>query len=448
MKIFGIPVKVQPYFFLVVGFLGYSRGGPFEFLVEWIIVVFISILAHEFGHALTVRAFGLSPQILIYGFGGVTSWTDEKGISPPKHIAISLAGPFAGFLFGGVVYLSNIALPDLFADHFGYVTYRDLLWVNFGWGIFNLLPVLPLDGGNVAYSIEQWVTKKHRGVITRVVSLLVAGGVGLWALSVRGGGWVVFLMALFAWNNGSALFQLLQYDRDGSVRPLLDQAQGAVKNDDGAAAVQLAKEALNSASSVEVKEEAQRRLLQGLILGGDIEQAKKEADRLQAVYGHAALVRSLTGFEKDQAPRAIHVMEYSYATAPSPDLNFTLANALMIAGRFQDAALLIARQQHPEYAAAAYKTLQVAAFHSGAYELSAVAERQAFERTKEPGIAYNIACAEARAGRADEALAWIERAVELGYRDVEAMASDSDLETLRSRPEFESICDRLRRVAV
>jgi Zn-dependent protease len=447
MKIFGIPVKVQPFFLLVVGFLGYSRNLPFEFLVEWIIVVFISILAHEFGHALTVRAFGMSPQILIYGFGGVTSWTDEKGVSHAKRIAISLAGPFAGFLFGGIVYLAEYKFPDLFADRFGKQTYIDLMFVNLGWGIFNLLPILPLDGGNVAYSIEQWVTKKHRGVITRVVSLLVAGGVGLWALSV-GSGWVVFLMALFAWNNGSALFQLLQNDRDGSVRPLLDQAQDAVKNDDGAAAVQLAKEALNSARSVEVKEEAQRILLQGLILGGDIEQAKKEADRLQAVYGHAALVRSLTGFDKDKLPRAIHVMEYSYATAPSPDLNFTLANALMIAGRFQDAALLIARQQHPEYAAAAYKTLQVAAFHSGAYELSAEVGRQAFERTKEPGIAYNIACAEARAGRADEALAWIERAVEMGYRDVDAMVSDSDLETLRSRPEFEAICERLREVAV
>src|SRR5262245_34373901 len=447
MKIFGIPVKVQPLFLLVVGFLGYSRNLGFEFLVEWIIVVFISILAHEFGHALTVRAFGLSPQILIYGFGGMTSWTDEKGVSPPKHIAISLAGPFAGFLFGGVVYLSNIALPDLFADHLGRVTYRDLLFVNWGWGIFNLLPVLPLDGGNVAYSIEQWVTKKHRGVITRVVSLLVAGGVGLWAFSV-GWMWVVFLMALFAWNNGSALFQLFQTDRDGSARPLLDQARDAVKNDDGATAVQLAKAALKSAHSKEVEEGAHRILLIGLILGGDIEQAKKEADRLQAVYGHTALLRALAGFERDQLPRAIPVIEYSYPTSPSPELNYTFADALIAAGRFREASELIARQQNPKYAAAAYATLQTAAFYSGEYDLSSEAGRQALEGTKEPMIAYNIACAEARAGRADEALVWIERAVEMGYRDVDAMVSDSDLETLRSRPEFEAICKKLREVAV
>jgi hypothetical protein len=251
-------------------------------------------------------------------------------------------------------------------------------------------------------------------------------------------------MALFAWSNGSAFFQLIQYNRDGRVRPMLDQAREAVKKGDGATAVQLAKDALNSARSVEMKEEAQGILLQGLILGSDIEQAKKEADRLQAVYGHAALLRSLTGFEQDQLPRVIPAIEYSYATAPSPDLNFVFANALIIAGRLQEAAGLIARQQHPDYAAAAYKSLQIAAFHSGEYGLSAEAGRQAFERTKEPGVAYNIACAEARGARADEALAWIERAIEAGFRNVDALASDPDFETLRSRPEFETLCGRLR----
>jgi hypothetical protein len=390
-----------------------------------------------------VRSFGLSPQITLYSMGGLTSWREEKSVSHAKHIAISLAGPFAGFLLGGIVFLSEFALPDLYADRLGARIYIDLMLVNLGWGIFNLLPILPLDGGNVAYSIEQWVTKKQSGVISRVISLLVAGGVGLWALSIMEL-WVVFLMALFVMSNGGALIHLIQYNRDGHVRPMLDQAREAVKKGDGATAVQLAKEALSSARSVEVKEEAQGILVHGLILGNDIEQAKKEADRLKAVYGHAALLRSLSGFEQDQLPRAIPVIEYSYATAPSPDLNFAFANALIIAGRFQEATSLIARQQHPEYAAAAHKSLQIAAFHSGQYGLSAEAGRQAFERTKEPGIAYNIACAEARGGRVDESLAWIERAIEVGFRNADALASDPDFEILRTRPEFETLCKRMR----
>jgi Zn-dependent protease len=443
MKIFGIPVKIDPSFLFICALLAYSRLSQPILLVEWLIVVFVSILIHEFGHALVVRSFGLSPQITLYSMGGLTSWIDEKGLSHAKRIAISLAGPFAGFFFYGVIVVSNSQMPDLFADRLGRQIYADLQYVNLWWGIFNLLPILPLDGGNVIYSVEQWVTKKHSGIITRAVSLLVAGAVGLLALSV---GWffAILLMALFAWNNGSALFQLLQYKRDGDLRSLLDRAREAVKNDDGATAVQLAKEALSSAHSVEMKEESQRILLQGLILGADIEQAKKEADRLQAVYGHAAFLQALGDFDRNQLPRAIPIIEYLYAAFPSPDLNFTFANALIVAGRLQEALPLIARQQQPEYAAGAYKMLQIAAFHSGEFDLSAEAGRQSFERMKDPEVAYNIACAEARAGRDDEALAWIERAVEMGYHDGAAMASDPDFETLRSRPEFEALRGRLR----
>src|SRR5215813_278589 len=447
MKIFGIPVKIDPSFLFICALLAYSRLSDPAFLIEWLIVIFLSILVHELGHALVVRSFGMSPQILLYSIGGLTSWTDEKGVSHTKRIAISLAGPFGGFLFGGVVYLSGYKFPDLFADQFGKQTFFDLMFVNLGWGIFNLLPILPLDGGNVAYSIEQIVTKKSSGVITRALSFLIAAGVGLLALSI-GQLWIVFLMAIFALNNGRALFQLFQTDQDESVRPLLDQARDAVKNDEGATAVQLAKEAMVSAHSEEVEEEAHRILLIGLILGGDIERAKKEADRLQAVYGHTALLRALAGFERDQLPRAIPVIEYSYPTSPSPELNYTFADVLITAGRLREASELIASQQNPRYAAASYVALQTAAFNSGEFDLSSEAGRQALERKKEPTIAYNIACSEARAGRADEALAWIERAVEMGYRDLEAMVTDSDLETLRSRPEFEAICERLRKVAV
>jgi Zn-dependent protease len=443
MKIFGIPVKIDPSFLFVCALLAYSRISQPILLIEWLIVIFASILIHELGHALVVRSFGLSPQILFYSMGGLTSWIDEKGVSHAKRVAISLAGPFAGFLFGGIVFLSEYAFPGLFADRFGKQTYFDLMFVNFGWGIFNLLPILPLDGGNVAYSIEQMVTKRPSGVITRALSLLIAVGVGLWALSIEGW-WIVILMAIFALNNGRALFQLFQTDQDESVRPLLDQARDAVKNDDGATAVKLAKEALKSAHSEEVEEEAHRIFLIGLILSGDIEQAKKEADRLQAVYGHTALLRALAGFERDQLPRALPVIEYSYLTSPSPELNYTFADVLIATGRLREASGLIARQQNPKYATASYVALQTAAFNSGEFDLSSEAGRQALERKKDPAIAYNIACAEARAGHADEALVWIERAVEVGYRDVDAMVSDSDLETLRSRPEFEAICGRLR----
>src|SRR5215471_12311162 len=128
MKIFGIPVKIDPSFLFICALLAFGRLSQPVFMVEWLIVIFVSVLIHELGHALVVRSFGLSPQILLYSMGGLTSWRDEKGVSHAKHIVISVAGPFAGFLFAGVVFLSNSVLPDLFANDFGQQTYDDLLW--------------------------------------------------------------------------------------------------------------------------------------------------------------------------------------------------------------------------------------------------------------------------------------------------------------------------------
>src|SRR5215510_1542783 len=116
MKIFGIPLKIDPSFLFICALLASSRLSQPIFLIEWLIVIFVSILVHELGHALVVRSFGLSPQILLYSMGGLTSWRDEKGISHAKRIAISLAGPFAGFLFGGIVFLSEYNFPGRVAD--------------------------------------------------------------------------------------------------------------------------------------------------------------------------------------------------------------------------------------------------------------------------------------------------------------------------------------------
>src|SRR5262245_61996593 len=104
MKVFGIPLSVDASFFMIVGVLGANRLARPALLVQWIVVVFVSVAIHEFGHALVGRAFGLSPQILIYGMGGLTSWSEPRPVTPTRRIAISLAGPMAGFAFWGLCY--------------------------------------------------------------------------------------------------------------------------------------------------------------------------------------------------------------------------------------------------------------------------------------------------------------------------------------------------------
>jgi membrane-associated protease RseP (regulator of RpoE activity) len=94
--------------------LGANERNPAK-LAIWVVVVAVSVLVHELGHALMGRAFGLTPRIELHGMGGTTSFTAateeraREGLGTGRAIAISLAGPFAGFAFGAVVIGAQLA---------------------------------------------------------------------------------------------------------------------------------------------------------------------------------------------------------------------------------------------------------------------------------------------------------------------------------------------------
>ncbi len=72
-RILGFPVHVQPFFLLVAALLGGMRN-DLTLILIWVAVVFVSVLAHELGHALVARAYGQQPSILLYSMGGLTSF--------------------------------------------------------------------------------------------------------------------------------------------------------------------------------------------------------------------------------------------------------------------------------------------------------------------------------------------------------------------------------------
>jgi Zn-dependent protease len=186
-RVFGIPVRVHPFFWLVslvMGAGGFSRGeaDPVDALV-WVVVVFISILVHELGHAVMQRAYGGHPWITLYSLGGLASCNDCDR-SPWRQIIISLAGPVAGFLLAAIVILAmrlsgqvigfalstdridleSLGLFRVMRGRLGPIAvyfqpfHSDLLnrviWdalqVNVLWGLVNLLPIYPLDGGQIS----------------------------------------------------------------------------------------------------------------------------------------------------------------------------------------------------------------------------------------------------------------------------------------------------------
>src|SRR4051794_49713 len=94
---FGIPVRVHPLFWLLATFLGWNPDSP-ESMVIWVACVFVSILVHEFGHALTAQYFGWPPEVVLYSFGGYASFQPGWGYTTRRAVLTLLAGPSAGFL--------------------------------------------------------------------------------------------------------------------------------------------------------------------------------------------------------------------------------------------------------------------------------------------------------------------------------------------------------------
>jgi len=174
-SIAGIPVRVHPLFWLIALLLG-SSADLIQLLI-WVFVVFVSILVHELGHALAMRRYGQPSQIILHFAGGLTvpepvSWGSgwaNVSMRPNQEIFISLAGPGAGFLLAALVVVGAtisggsivtnwlfgvIPLPVAALMPIGgrvlSLLLTMLLWVNVFWGLINLLPVYPLDGGNVS----------------------------------------------------------------------------------------------------------------------------------------------------------------------------------------------------------------------------------------------------------------------------------------------------------
>ncbi|MBK9210067.1 MAG: hypothetical protein IPL71_17960 [Anaerolineales bacterium] len=117
----GFTVRVHPLFWVIALLFG-SSSGSVSGLIGWVIAMFVSILIHELGHALAFRRYGIDSEIILHATGGLTvpnsfsfSFGGRYSISANQQIIISLAGPFAGFLFAGLILVITILLGGIVA---------------------------------------------------------------------------------------------------------------------------------------------------------------------------------------------------------------------------------------------------------------------------------------------------------------------------------------------
>lgn len=238
-RMLGTEVRVHPMFWLVSVIMGADTlrlGIPY--LLVWVGCVFVSILIHELGHVWMGQAFGARGHIVLYGFGGLAIGSNHLEIRW-QRIAVSFAGPLAGFVLLGVVlaffwiydaerfftFLQRLGLPvgedvpqELLRIQHPLVFFAigNLIYINLFWGLMNLLPVWPLDGGQI--SRDAWLGASPEHGLTRSLglSMLVAGLLAIHCFLVVigkqllplpiGSGYTALLFAVLALQS----YQLLQ----------------------------------------------------------------------------------------------------------------------------------------------------------------------------------------------------------------------------------------------
>jgi Zn-dependent protease len=198
---FGVGVHIDLSFVLIMGLVGYLSDirTPGD-LALWLVVATLAVLVHELGHAMVARTTGAVPQIALTGFGGVTMYSPPRPPGRGLSLAIAMAGPIAGLAAGAALWVVSRAFA-LYLESGGLaeraLTYG--LFTTIAWSVLNLLPVLPLDGGQAMRELLPGSAKvrERRAAIVSVVLL-----VPLFVLAVRmSQPFVAVFLLLFGFSN-------------------------------------------------------------------------------------------------------------------------------------------------------------------------------------------------------------------------------------------------------
>jgi Zn-dependent protease len=181
-RMFGIDVRVHPFFWLVSAVLGWwATRYSLLFLLLWVVCVFVSVLIHELGHVLMGRLFGSQGHIVLYGFGGLAVGASNLR-RRWQRVLVLFAGPLAQLIvLAFVIAALVVVLPrGQLREGLDQATPLEavlvmLFIINLFWPVLNLLPIFPLDGGQIAREVLEGLLG-HRGVILALgVSVGVAG---------------------------------------------------------------------------------------------------------------------------------------------------------------------------------------------------------------------------------------------------------------------------------
>lgn len=367
-----IPIAIYPAFWFFSGLIGLFLGqGSLLQMFIWIGIIFVSVLFHEFGHALTSMVFGQKPRIELVAMGGLTYHDGEK-LPFWKQFLITLNGPVFGFL---IVVVATLLMK------FGYVTdlLQNIRVVNLIWTIVNLLPVLPLDGGQLLRIVLEKVFHAKGIRYAMIVSTFIAFGFSLFLFLTQNflGGAIFFLFAFENFDSYRKMRGLCESDRDLDLRKEL--AIGELELRQGH------------------KEQA-------LSIFEDLKQKTKKGMIFLTASQYAAFLNYEFGKRKEAYDSLVSLKD-----------------------RLDPEGLCL---------------LHRLAFEENDYHLVMELAGPAFQLTPEAEVALRSAYAAANLAQVESTIGWLQTAVQSGVENMKEIVQEKNFDLIRSDPAFRSFVDK------
>jgi hypothetical protein len=434
-QLFGFPVRIRLEFLIVAALLG-SAGGTDQpaRIVSWVGIVFVSVLFHELGHALLARRCGYRPWIELYGMGGVTHMVPGEAMRPSpwtSELAIALAGPTFGFLFGAAVWLFARFVPTVALHPAAREAVRDLLWANIGWSVLNLVPMLPYDGGLAASAVLGRIFPRRGALFTYGLTVIVGTAALAGSIYIRNI-WTGYLAARGLFG----ALRPLRFHR-ALVRTLrhweaLDFPRARIE----------AQRAAMSAYDLGGRAQALELLVYTCLATKDAAAAKTAYDAFPPGLRPSPLLSAIVALDGENYEAATE----HFQKVPQPLMARVLIPILVCWGTsgWQDRAM--AWMSAPTFATLppfVNGVIAEALFVRGCYELSERLHELRFKATHSPVDAYCVARALAKRGQSEAALSWLERALDAGFTDIATWDQDEVLRGVRVLDGYQGLRRRI-----
>jgi stage IV sporulation protein FB len=366
-----IPITIYPTFWILAALIAILFGeGDWLKMVIWVGVIFVSVLFHEFGHALTALFFGRNPRIELVAMGGLTYHDGEK-LPFWKQFLITLNGPIFGFLIVIAVFLVRDipALNTGYAGHF----LMQILVVNIIWTVVNLVPVLPLDGGQLLrIALEKFFNYKGLRYAFLTSALLS----------------LIFCLGLFLTQNflAGAVFFLFAFENLGNHRK-----SRFIKDND------------RKDEFKEIFLEAELYLRQG--------------DKVKALEAFEALrAKSKEGMIYDTATQYAAFLHYEQG-----HIQEAYQMLMMLKERLDSDALAL---------------LHKIAFEQGDFPVVIELAGSVFQYVPEAEVALRSAYAAANLKQAEASIGWLQTASQSGVENLKEITAERVFDPIRNDPAF------------